>query len=238
MKLLLFCFFICFSVKHALAMEVLNDADLSSIAGREGVALDLELRVNMTEDGSPLTASDPNSYGTDCAGADSPCRWALSFANRDNLWLVFNGWSVGVKINDVRLDVLAEMDSAAIPGFDLSKRDDRQASQNRFFDVGGNCMLEGCSTVADIPSAIQNMPSMVFTTPASALSYDKSSNTSSGFNNTQIAANLDGAALVTSPTGFSDPVPGTFIGAQVGDVQTGNNFAGWSFKGQVYLYGY
>lgn len=218
------------------AMEPLEDAVLASVTGREGVAVDLELRVNMTEEGVPLSGQ-AGHYGTNCVGQNNPCRWALSFANRDNVWLVFNGWSLATTVT-VDIDVTSKMTSASIPGFDLSMTDDRPPSHNRFFNVSNQCMLTGCTTPADIPAAIQDMPAMRITTPSSVLSYDALNNRSMGFDNTRLALNLEGAAAITAVDGFGAPVPGTFVGAQIGDMEQGNNFAGWAFQGEVYVFGY
>nr|WP_144401634.1 hypothetical protein [Isoalcanivorax pacificus] len=220
-------------------MQPLGDADMAAVTGQEGVALALELRVNMTEDGRPLGVDGaPSEYGVSCSGVNNPCRWALSFANRDNVWLVFNGWSVAVKVNDILLDVIPEMTPANVPGFDLSMADGRPATHNRFFDINDECMLSNCTSVNDVPAAIQAMPAMRLTTPSLALSYDPGTNVSSGFTNTEIALNLDGLAAITAVDGYAAPVPGTFLGAQIGDVEVGNNFMGWAFQGEVYVFGY
>ena len=221
------------------AMQPLDDTDMAAINGREGVALALELRVNMTEDGRPLGVNGaPSEYGVSCSGLNNPCRWALSFANRENVWLIFNGWSVAAKVNDILLDVVPEMTLANVPGLNISMADDRAATHNRFFDVSGECMLSSCTSVGDIPAAIQGMPAMRLSTPSLSLSYDPNTNTSDGFTNTEIALNLEGLAAITAVDGYAASVPGTFLGAQIGDVEAGNNFTGWAFQGEVYVFGY
>ncbi|MCH8542854.1 MAG: hypothetical protein LAT61_04720 [Alcanivorax sp.] len=237
--ILLLAFWVAQASFPAYSMQPLDDTDMAGITGYEGVALALELRVNMSESGVPLgMAGAASEYGTSCIGINNPCRWALSFANRDNVWLVFNGWSLALRVNDIFLDVVPELTPLSVPGFNLAMADDRVPSDNRFFNVNGECMLANCSVVSDIPTSIQGMPAMKLSTPATTLAYDSSTNTSSGFTNTQVSLYLDGVAAITAPDGYSAPVPGTFMGAQIGDIQAGNNFAGWAFQGDVYVFGY
>lgn len=226
----------------AAAMSPLTEEDMAAVTGREGIALGLELRVNTDQDGNPF-AGGANDY-IDCNHASDPCRWALNFDNISaadgsgtEVWLVFSGWSLAAKIDDIFLDA-GELKNANGGSPDISMADDRPATHNRFFNVDQQCMLANCSSVSDVTASILDMPALRISTPSSILNYNSVSNRSSGFDNTLITLNLEGAAALTADDGYSSSLNGSFLGARINDVDPSNNFAGWAFEGDVYVFGY
>lgn len=55
-------------------MTALEDTEMAAVTGREGIALDLELRINADSSGTPLASM------ASCTG--NGCTLALQFANR------------------------------------------------------------------------------------------------------------------------------------------------------------
>lgn len=90
------------SAVHA-DMELLEDADLVAVTGKEGVAVDLELRYNTDAVGAPLASM------SSCAGNNNPCKFALNLNNRGTIgtdaeWVVMKDFYALLKINSLRLD--------------------------------------------------------------------------------------------------------------------------------------
>lgn len=107
----------------------LSDQDLSEVSGQSGIALDLELRVNADESGSPL--SSLNS----CTGAGNPCLLAVQFNNRDSgggEWLVLKDYYGFMKLNNFYLD------SDTMPLVDGN-----YANPSRFYNEDGTACLSG-----------------------------------------------------------------------------------------------
>jgi len=114
-------------VSPALAMELLKDEQMANVTGQEGVALDLEFRVNADSDGNAL-----DSVGN-CQGLANPCNLALQFANRDAVggeWLVLKDMYGVLRFNDLQLD-----------GSRLPALSSAFANPSRFEDQNGICLL-------------------------------------------------------------------------------------------------
>jgi hypothetical protein len=144
-KRLFFCVVLLLGLPHmALSMEKLEDAQMANVTGQEGVALDLELRVNADSDGNALS-----SVGN-CQGLANPCNLALQFANRDAAggeWLVSKDMYGVLRFNDLQLD-----------GSRLPALSSAFANPSRFEDQGGNCPLPTDCTPNDSLALLLTFP--------------------------------------------------------------------------------
>lgn len=107
--------------------QPLSDQDLSAVSGQSGIALDLELRVNTDENGSPLS-----SLGG-CSGVGNPCVLAVQFNNRDSgggEWLVLKDYYGFMRLNNFYLD------ADTMPSVDGN-----YANPSRFYDESGTACL-------------------------------------------------------------------------------------------------
>jgi|DeeseametaMP1372_FD_contig_123_3566_length_3781_multi_8_in_1_out_0_2 hypothetical protein len=144
-KRLFFCVVLLLGLPHmALSMEKLEDAQMANVTGQEGVALDLELRVNADSDGNALS-----SVGN-CQGLANPCNLALQFANRDAAggeWLVLKDMYGVLRFNDLQLD-----------GSRLPALSSAFANPSRFEDQSGNCLLPTDCTPNDSLALLLTFP--------------------------------------------------------------------------------
>ncbi|MGJ3255792.1 MAG: DUF6160 family protein [Alcanivorax sp.] len=127
-----------------LGMEKLEDSQMANVTGQEGVALDLEFRVNADSDGNALASVD------NCQGLANPCNLALQFANRDATggeWLVLKDMYGVLRFNDLQLD-----------GSRLPALSSAFANPSRFEDQSGNCLLPNDCTPNDSLALLLTFP--------------------------------------------------------------------------------
>lgn len=121
-------------------LEPLGDRDMASVTGQEGIALDLELRVNADSTGTALA-----SMG-DCTGLGNGCILALQFANRNaggGEWLVLKDMYGVLRLNDFQLD-----------GSRLPATPSANANPSRFEGTGGTCLIAGCDPSGDLAASL------------------------------------------------------------------------------------
>ena len=131
-------------VSPALAMELLKDEQMANVTGQEGVALDLEFRVNADSDGNALASV------SNCQGLANPCNLALQFANRDAAggeWLVLKDMYGVLRFNDLQLD-----------GSRLPALSSAFANPSRFEDQNGTCLLSNDCTPNDSLALLLTFP--------------------------------------------------------------------------------
>ena len=105
-----------------------DDMELAQITGQEGVAIDLELRVNADSSGTPLASLD------NCSGPGNPCLIALQFGNRTaggGEWLAIKDLYGVMRFNDLQLD-----------GTRLPSQSSDYANPERFLDQNGTCLID------------------------------------------------------------------------------------------------
>lgn len=205
------------------SLTELSDADMGEVVAQDGIAVALELRVNADANGDPLSSL---SF---CSGLSNPCRMALNFNNRTDLggeWLVLKDWYGVMKIDPIFLDA----GTLANAGSNLALFD-----ASKFADASGNCLVTGnagaCST-GDITSN----PALVLSYPSTTLNYDPGTNTSSGYTSLEMKFTLGRMAVEFGANGYTSDNNGSFLGANVGDLDGG--LAGASFSGQAYVFGF
>ncbi|MDQ8037824.1 MAG: hypothetical protein REI12_10400 [Pedobacter sp.] len=99
-------------------MVEMNQQDLSDATGQEGIAIELELRVNTTDSmGTPMTAC---TLGINAAGSTA-CRLAMQFANRGSFssaqagdeWTVWKGYYGTIRFPSIYLNAATNPSSAS-----------------------------------------------------------------------------------------------------------------------------
>jgi hypothetical protein len=112
------------------SLQLLDDGALSDVTGQEGVAVDLELRLNTDSAGAPLASL------SSCTGTSNPCHMAIQFNNRlggSGEWLVLKDIYGKLNISNLFLD---EADLSATSTYlDIS----------RFKDKAGVCLITSCN---------------------------------------------------------------------------------------------
>lgn len=226
-------------------LQSLDDGQLSSVSGGDGIALGWEYGVNTDTSGNPLTSlGDCNGTGTVTATSGDRCRFAWQVAKRvdgsgNAAWTVAkNGW-MSLKIPALNLDVQTSMSGvgAATGYFD--------ATRFTGYDASGNsiCLLPGGSCTF---GTINGLPAMKLYYPVAsynATTYNAGTGISSGFNSLSIGLNIGRMAIEfdlpgtpVTPGYMRDANTGSFLGAQIRD--NNGNFAMMAIGGSALIYGF
>lgn len=103
------------------AMEAIEDHELASVTGAEGVQLTLRLRNNIDATGNPI----------DCSGILNNCRMGLEFSGRQGIWLMLKDYYGSLAINDIRLE-----------GDLLPSTNTGYQNPDRFLGTNGGCLID------------------------------------------------------------------------------------------------
>lgn len=97
------------------ALQSLTDEDLGNVAAQQGIAFNMEFRINSQADGSAV----PSSECPDVAGltGGKSCRLALYLADHDGMWIVMKNYRGIIKLNNIRID------ASNLPAANSSRRD-------------------------------------------------------------------------------------------------------------------
>lgn len=182
----------------ALALTPLDTDELEGISGREGIALDLELRLNVTETG----ARSPSCSDVVGAATNLRCFTALQLANRGgnaigptsafDEWLVLKGFYGSLKINTLLLDGV-ELPSTNTSSYVASR-----------FPVGYN------------PARNPTRPAIQFRFAGAYNVFET---------DMEMYLDIPRASIEYGPTGYQNDNLGSFIGLRVGDKGTAFNAA-------------
>lgn len=85
-----------------LPMESLTDEAMEEVSAQQGIALNLEFRINAKADGQPVDSSECPTVGALTGGAS--CRVALALPDLAGAWIVLKGFRGLNKLNNIRLD--------------------------------------------------------------------------------------------------------------------------------------
>lgn len=198
-------------------MQELSDGKLADVAGRDGVALDLEFRLNADAAGDPL--------GCDVAAVSDPCRLAVQFANRSGEWLVVKGLHGTLKVNGLQLDAfLSPLDpaSATYSHFDATR-----------FRAGASssCLISGNVSNDCEKSDLANMP-MLQLGFRDVDGAHKEADVMLGYTMGGIAVEYDAAPVV----GYDRNANGSFISLRARDVAGGP--AVFDIDGVLHMFGF
>lgn len=192
------------------AMQPLDDAQLAGVTGREGIALDLSLGVNMEpDDNGDFVIS--SGLG-DCDG-NVECRLALEFQGRPDKWLVLKDYHGFMEFNNL------ELDATTLQNSDSPHRDDQP-----FRDAveGGSCLLSGCD-----PNGL----------PALQIGYPDTQPAANDFSMFvevgRLAAEFDSG---TTPGYMRDAASGSVLGFRASRV--GGGAAAMNIDGHMMVYGF
>lgn len=86
----------------ALPMESLSDEAMEEVSGQQGIALNLEFRINAKADGQPVDSSECPTVGALTGGAS--CRMAFALPDLAGAWIVLKGYRGLNKLTNIRLD--------------------------------------------------------------------------------------------------------------------------------------
>ncbi len=88
-----------------IGLQAMSDDDMELVAAQQGIALDMELRINAKADGEPVDSSECPTVGGLTGG--SSCRLAIGLSDRmdgDGMWIVMKSYRGIIKLNNIRLD--------------------------------------------------------------------------------------------------------------------------------------
>lgn len=94
--------FLTWPFAHAGSLQVMNDEGLGEVSAQQGIAVDLEYRINSKADGEPVDLSECPTVGVLSGG--SSCRIAYSLADSSGMWIVLKGYRGITKLNNIFID--------------------------------------------------------------------------------------------------------------------------------------
>jgi len=208
----------------ASAMVALDEQGMGDVTAQDGVSIKLEMMINADASGTPLTGA-PNYI--DCFDPSDPCRYALEFTGRSGKWIVFNGYSGILRIEDLYLDAQPQLGTAGSnPAyFNVAK----------FQSPSGACLLPGAlCTVANLD--IQ--PALRASYPATVPGYHPGTQLSSGFSSMGLGIRLDGVSVQfgVGAAGYLGTANSPFLGFNVSDTNAVE--ASIAIGGRAYVYGF
>lgn len=204
------------------ALAQLDDSALSDVTGREGIAADLELRVNVDANGKPLA-----SLGF-CSGDNNPCRIAFNFLNRESgavgqkgEWIVWKDYFGVTRINNLWIN------AGQTPSSGSGYADDRtEARGNRFMSGTGTCLLDSTKSADTCHEAARSKPFLV---------QEFNRGNAGGL---QLFMNLGRVSTEYGPTGYNKDDRGTSLGLLIGDTRGRYQPADFKIGGRVGLFGF
>lgn len=131
----------------AMELEPLEDEELASVIGREGVSLDFEYRYNADGEGNPLASLD--NCEQNMSGGPNPCSMAITVNNREGMWVMLKDMYGVQKINSLWLDgggFVKDGDDLLLEYAGTSHAlSNNHPDPERFQDGSGGCLLPGKS---------------------------------------------------------------------------------------------
>lgn len=215
------CFFILIALNcnFANALESIPDNELSDVSAQQGVALDLEFRMNSDANSAPLA-----SLGS-CAGtsAANKCKIAIHLNNRDSgavgdkgEWLVLKDIYGSLLIKNLYIDA-ASLPAAGSP----------YANDSRFLNQAGDVCLPDGGAAAGCAARIRGKPALSMSFPGLATTFES---------DIQLHFNIGRAAIEYGATGYNNDLRGSFMGLLVSD--TTQTRAKIDIDGKIQLYGF
>lgn len=200
---------------HAQALQALDDASLSDVSGREGIAIDIEMHLNTDANGVPLAALG-NCRNTNL------CNIAIQPNNRLNgggEWLVLKDVSASMRIKNLFID-------AAFTALNPSP----YADSNRFKNAAGTICLPtgGAYNAATCAASVLDKPTVQFSYPGSYAAFET---------DVELYLSIGRMAIqYTNDGGFSADRNGSIMGILVSD--TTQRHSKIDFDGKVFLSGF
>lgn len=196
----------------AMAMEPVDDAQLSRITGQQGAQLTLQLRNNVDENLAPMG----------CTGLLNPCRMGIEFAGREGIWLMLKDYYGYLEINDIRLT------SSTLPTTATAF-----ANTQRFLSQGATpaCLIAGKSVANCLPTGSLAMK----------VSYPASGAVGT-YNDFNLFMNIGRTALEfddgATPGYMRDAANGSVLGFRMSDSTSLNAPSRSKFMGDAYVFGF
>lgn len=229
-------------------MTPIDDGQLQTITGQSGIALGLELDINVVdinEDG--LVDLNGPDFQTiqDCGSGDftsgvaGTCRLALNFANRPGEWLVLKDYYGSVRIDNLYLDGGHLSDAGnATSSYDPDKFLDSDGSTCLVDPSGNDCGADGVPPAYfdDLAAIVVSMPGSYNGNQFTPTGYDSSNGQSSGYDSLTMGLTIGGMSVEYGVSGYSQNQLGSFIGVKIAD--NNSPYAGADVQGQAYVFGF
>jgi hypothetical protein len=215
MKKNLFFMLLVLSCGVANALETVSDEEMSNISAQQGIALDLEFRMNTDASSMPLA-----SLGG-CAGttAANKCKMAIHLNNRNSgggEWLVLKDMYGSFLISNLYIDATS-LPAAASP----------YANDSRFLDQAGTVCLPDGLGASGCAARLQGKPTLSMQYPGLYTVFES---------DVQVHLNIGRAAIEYGATGYNNDLRGSFMGLLVSD--TTQKRAKIDIDGKIQMYGF
>lgn len=200
---------------YAQALQALDDASLSEVSGREGIATDIEMHLNTDANGVPLAALG-NCRNTNL------CNIAIQPNNRLNgggEWLVLKDVSASMRIKNLFID-------AAFTALTASP----YADGSRFQNAAGTICLPtgGAYNAATCAASVLDKPTVQFSYPGNYAAFET---------DVELYMNVGRMAIqYTDDGGYSADKNGSIMGILVSD--TTQRYSKIDFDGKVFISGF
>lgn len=207
------------------ALDEIQDQLLSDVTGRDGVAFELEFRVNTNASGNPIGAGCGAATPNYTDGSAEACRMGLSFNNRPNEWLVLKDYYGLTKIGNLWLDsgcTSGTITAGVCTGGTSSAFED----VTRFQGQAGNCLVTG-SAGACASGVVNSLPVFVLSFPGSSTVFES---------DIQASFTVGGVAVEYGASGFTADANGSFMGLKMSDTLQTN--ARFDIDGKVKVFGF
>lgn len=200
-------------------MQELDDNILQSIAGREGVSLDIEVRLNTDAAGVPLASL------SSCSGNNNPCKLAIAFNNRPDKWLMLKDYYGTLFIPKLYIDKTSA--PATVSAY---------KELARFQDKNGGCLLGAGKTTACVDADIQNHPALKLSSPGATGTFESDilANLFIG----RVAIETTDTSTTPATPGYDRDANGTFLGLQLRDTSTSAPQAKIDVDGHIAMFGF
>jgi|TARA_R100001460_G_scaffold9160_3_gene22399 hypothetical protein len=234
------------NVNPAQALEPMDDTEMGTVTGKEGVLISLQYYYNSRPPHDVANDEDIGSANADCTGlASVNCRLALQLENRDFGWLVFKNGHASLEMNRLSLD-------AAFLGGDPEAENGVSAANKlidlndeKFRNESGDCLFGDCTK-----SWIDNSPAVRAQYPESGGIYTAGNagqpGTSQGYNDVLLGVYVQGLAVEynepeigetwAAAPGWQANNFGSFLGFEIAD--NNSHQAGIAIGGNFYMYGF
>lgn len=235
-------------VKANADMIPIDDGQLQAITGQSGVSLGLELDINVqdsNEDGLvDLNGQDFQTIascgtGDFSSGTPGSCRLALSFANRNNEWLVLKDFYGSLRVDNLYLDGGYLSDAAnATSSYDPNKFMASDGSTCLVDPSGNDCGSNGAPPAYfdDLAAIVISMPGIYDGVQFTPASYNSSTGQSTGYDSLEMGLTVGGMSVEYGSSGYLQNNLGSFIGIKIGD--NNSPYAGADIQGRAYVFGF
>lgn len=209
----------------------LDDAELSQVTGREGIAIAIEAWINADVNANPVGTGCVSSGGNYTDGVAEACRLAIGLNNRAGEWLVLKDWFGKISIPVVQLDASCTSGTLGVGGCTGGTSTTNYDNLSRFNDQSGNCLINphaGTCVAADV----NNLPALQFSAPGNGTTFEN--DILWKFNVGGVSVEYDSGGT----PGYARDVNGSFLGVRMSDTAQAQGMARFDIDGTFKLIGF